>query len=328
MANDEPVDSLAGLGEFAVIDRLVSGSPASRRPSCSAPATTPPSSSRRRRQDRRVHRHARRGQALPAGLVDAARHRPQGHRAERRRHRGHGCRARRRSSSRSVRRVTPPPAQALELADGMWQEAGAVRRGHRRRRSGQRPAVGDLGDRARRSRRPCTGAAGRSAGRVTPLAVAGELGRSAAGYHAVAQRHSTASTSCGVVTWCRSRPTGRVASRPTAGATAMTDVSDGLVADLGHIADASGVGIDVSTAALAADRDALCRGGRRIGCRSVGVGARRRGGPCPRRDVPRHAAGRLARHRHGDRRPAAGAGRRRHVARKSGLAVISVSASR
>ena len=37
----------------------------------------------------------------------------------------------------------------------------------------------------------------------------------------------------------------------------MTDVSDGLIADLGHIADASGVGIDVSTAALTADRDAL-----------------------------------------------------------------------
>ena len=41
---------------------------------------------------------------------------------------------------------------------------------------------------------------------------------------------------------------GRVAA--DAGATAMTDVSDGLVADLGHIAQASGVGIDVSTAAL------------------------------------------------------------------------------
>ena len=37
----------------------------------------------------------------------------------------------------------------------------------------------------------------------------------------------------------------------------MTDVSDGLLADLGHIADASGVGINVSTAALTADRDAL-----------------------------------------------------------------------
>ena len=37
----------------------------------------------------------------------------------------------------------------------------------------------------------------------------------------------------------------------------MTDVSDGLVADLGHIATASGVGIDLSTAALSVDRDGV-----------------------------------------------------------------------
>jgi thiamine-monophosphate kinase len=41
---------------------------------------------------------------------------------------------------------------------------------------------------------------------------------------------------------------GRVAAE--AGATAMIDVSDGLLADLGHIASASGVAVDVHTAAV------------------------------------------------------------------------------
>ena len=65
------------------------------------------------------------------------------------------------------------------------------------------------------------------------------------------------STSCVDVTWCPSVPYGQGRVAADAGATAMTDVSDGLVADLGHVADASGVGIDLSRAALAADHDAL-----------------------------------------------------------------------
>lgn len=37
----------------------------------------------------------------------------------------------------------------------------------------------------------------------------------------------------------------------------MTDVSDGLLADLGHVARASDVGIEVATDGLVADRDAV-----------------------------------------------------------------------
>ena len=45
----------------------------------------------------------------------------------------------------------------------------------------------------------------------------------------------------------------------------MTDVSDGLMADLGHIATASNVGIDLSTAALSADRDAVAGAAAAVG---------------------------------------------------------------
>ena len=39
------------------------------------------------------------------------------------------------------------------------------------------------------------------------------------------------------------------------GATSMIDISDGLIADLGHVAAASGVLIDIDTAALPGDPD-------------------------------------------------------------------------
>jgi thiamine-monophosphate kinase len=88
------------------------------------------------------------------------------------------------------------------------------------------------------------------------LAVCGELGWSAAGYalwsndirdfDELRQRHLVPQVRYGA---------GRAAAE--AGATAMTDISDGLLADLGHVARASGVGIDVSRAALASDRETL-----------------------------------------------------------------------
>jgi thiamine-monophosphate kinase len=88
------------------------------------------------------------------------------------------------------------------------------------------------------------------------LAVVGELGRSAAGYalwhngiegfEELRRRHVVPEP-----------PYGEGVAAAAAGAQAMIDVSDGLVADLRHVAVASGVGIDLSALALAADHDAL-----------------------------------------------------------------------
>jgi len=86
--------------------------------------------------------------------------------------------------------------------------------------------------------------------------VAGELGRSAAGYalwcsgiesfEELRRRHLVPQP-----------PYGQGAAASASGAQAMIDVSDGLVADLRHVADASGVTFDLSTAALTTDHDAL-----------------------------------------------------------------------
>lgn len=145
--------------------------------------------------------------------------------------------------------------QALELADGMWVEAGRIGAGIVGGDVVSAPqwvvSVAVLGDLDGRT--PVLRAGARVG---DTLAVAGELGRSAAGYQlwhngidgfdALRRRHLVPEPPYGQ---------GRVAA--DAGATAMTDVSDGLVADLGHIADASGVGVNVSTAALTADHNAV-----------------------------------------------------------------------
>jgi len=141
------------------------------------------------------------------------------------------------------------------LTDGMWHEARLLGAGIVGGDLVSAPqwvisvtVLGDLGGRepVRRS--------GAKPGDT--VAVAGELGRSAAGYalwhsnihqfDALRRRHLVPEPPYGQ---------GRIAA--DAGATAMTDVSDGLIADLGHVATASNVGIDLSTAALSGDRDAV-----------------------------------------------------------------------
>jgi thiamine-monophosphate kinase len=145
--------------------------------------------------------------------------------------------------------------QVSALVDGMWHEAALLGAGVAGGDLVSCPlwvlsvtVLGNLDGRAPVLR------SGARAGAV--VGVAGELGRSAAGY----------------ALWCsgidgfeelRRRhlvprpPYGQGAAASAAGAQAMIDVSDGLVADLRHVAEASGVTIDLSTAALASDRDAL-----------------------------------------------------------------------
>ncbi|MGY2085582.1 thiamine-phosphate kinase [Blastococcus sp. SYSU DS0539] len=102
-------------------------------------------------------------------------------------------------------------------------------------------ALGDLGGRAPVLR------SGARPGHV--VALAGRLGWSAAGL-AVLRRGFTSPLA---VVNAHRRPTPPYAAGPAAaeaGATAMCDVSDGLVADAGHLAEASGVVVDLDRAAL------------------------------------------------------------------------------
>lgn len=148
------------------------------------------------------------------------------------------------------------PAAAVDsLVDGMWDEAARIGAGIAGGDLVSCPqwvisvtVLGDLDGRepVRRS--------GAHPGSL--VAVTGDLGRSAAGF-------SLWHNKVGGFDELRRRhvvpepPYGQGAVAAAGGAQAMIDVSDGLIADLRHVAEASEVGIDLSTAALAADRDAL-----------------------------------------------------------------------
>ena len=156
-----------------------------------------------------------------------------------------------------------PVALVDALVDGMWDEAGRIGAGIVGGDLVGCPqwvlsvtVLGDLDGRAPVLRSEA------KAGSV--LAVVGELGRSAAGYalwhngiegfDEIRGRHLVPQP-----------PYGQGAVAAAAGAQAMIDVSDGLIADLRHVAEASGVGIDLSTAALAADHDALTAAAAAVG---------------------------------------------------------------
>ena len=144
--------------------------------------------------------------------------------------------------------AAPPdlPLQwSLDLTDGLRDEAAvvgaAVVGGDVVRSERLVISVTALGDLEGRS--PVT----RGGARPGDLVVlAGELGRSAAGLALL-----VAGTCEGELVDAHRRPEPPYAMGPVlalAGATAMCDVSDGLVADLGHIAVASGVTIDLDPA--------------------------------------------------------------------------------
>jgi thiamine-monophosphate kinase len=105
----------------------------------------------------------------------------------------------------------------------------------------------------------------RSGARVgDTAAVAGTLGRSAAGYH-LWHNGIDGFEALRRVHLAPEPPYGQGRAAADAGATAMTDISDGLIADLGHIAQASGVGVDLTTAGLTADRDAIAEAAAALG---------------------------------------------------------------
>src|SRR5690606_5354213 len=102
-------------------------------------------------------------------------------------------------------------------------------------------ALGDLGGRA-----PVTRAGARPGDVV---AVYGRLGWSAAGYAVLSRGFRTPRA----LVEAHKRPEPPYQAGPAAaaaGATAMCDVSDGLVQDLGHVAEASGVRVELRTDAF------------------------------------------------------------------------------
>jgi len=90
------------------------------------------------------------------------------------------------------------------------------------------------------------------------VAISGPVGRSAAGLAVLrAGLPSAAEPDLLRLVVAHQRPQPDYTAGPAAamaGATSMIDISDGLLADLGHIAEASGVGLDIESASLPGTR--------------------------------------------------------------------------
>ena len=257
MASDESPETLAGVGEFAVIDRLVAhreqpdtvvlgpgddAAVVSARDGVTVVSTDMLVEGTHFRLDWSApHDVGRKAIAQNAADIEAM-----------------GATAFAFVVAFGARGDTPA-AHAVELADGLWHEATLMGAGIVGGDLVTAPqwvisvtALGDLGG------REAIRLGGARVGDT--VAVVGDLGWSAAGYalwlndvhqfDMLRRRHLVPEPPYGQ---------GRIAA--DAGATSMTDVSDGLIADLGHIARASGVGVDLSWDALGADLDALAAAG-------------------------------------------------------------------
>jgi thiamine-monophosphate kinase len=147
-----------------------------------------------------------------------------------------------------------PASWPLELADGLASEAAragaGIVGGDTARADSVLLSVTALGDLAGR---PPVLRSGARPGDV--IAVAGPLGRSAAGLALLSAGVAVDAgpeAVAGLIAAHR-RPSPPYTAGPEAaalGATAMIDVSDGLLADLGHIADASAVALDLDSSSL------------------------------------------------------------------------------
>ncbi len=138
-----------------------------------------------------------------------------------------------------------PAAVVTELLEGMAAEARRVHVGvvggdmvRADNMVVSVTALGDLGG------RPPVTRSGASPGDI--VAVCGRLGWAAAGL-AVLGRGFRSPVSVVNAQRCPDPPYAAGPAAALAGATSMIDVSDGLLADLGHLAESSGVGIDVQT---------------------------------------------------------------------------------
>ncbi len=158
-------------------------------------------------------------------------------------------------------------AAVAELADGMWAEAAHSGAGIVGGDLVSSPrwvvsvtALGDLGGREPVLR------GGARAGSV--IAVTGVLGLSSAGFELLRNDIGVTGDEFDDLRACHRVPRppyGQGRTAADAGAQAMTDVSDGLLADLGHLARASGVVMDLRRAALREDVDAVSGAARAAG---------------------------------------------------------------